>query len=136
MVFPPPPRYRLPTESDNRTTYLGNAEAVWRVGRAMRVPLRTFALFGLALAMLAAGYWFAPAPGAASLPTPTAKAARPSEPDAKPDATAAARPAPRLHAQGGRSRRAGAAAGGPLDPAGDQFPHATGGREAVVGRQV
>ena len=40
--------------------------------------------------MLAAGYWFAPAPGAASLPTPTAKAARPSEPDGKPVATVVA----------------------------------------------
>lgn len=53
----------------------------------MRVPLRTFALFGLALAMLAGGYWFAPSPGAASVPTPMAKAAPPSEPTARPVAT-------------------------------------------------
>jgi hypothetical protein len=37
----------------------------------MTVPLRTFALFGLALGMLATGYLFAPAPGASkSLPVP------------------------------------------------------------------
>lgn len=35
------------------------------------VPFRTFALFGLALGMLAAGYLFAPAPGGASTPLPT-----------------------------------------------------------------
>jgi hypothetical protein len=50
----------------------------------MTVPLRTFALFGLALAMLAGGYWFAPSPGSASMPTPVAKAAPPSEPTVKP----------------------------------------------------
>jgi hypothetical protein len=36
----------------------------------MMVPLRTFALFGVALAMLAAGYLFAPAPAATRVPTP------------------------------------------------------------------
>jgi hypothetical protein len=46
----------------------------------MTVPFRTFALFGLALGMLAAGYLFAPAPGASRpLPTqPLAKAAAPA----------------------------------------------------------
>ena len=53
----------------------------------MTVPFRTFALFGLALGMLAAGYLFAPAPGASRpLPTqPVAKAA-PPPPLAKPTA--------------------------------------------------
>jgi hypothetical protein len=36
----------------------------------MSVPLRTFGLLGLAVAMLGAGYLFAPAPGVASLPLP------------------------------------------------------------------
>jgi hypothetical protein len=59
----------------------------------MRVPLRTFALFALALVMLAAGYWFAPAPGAASVSPPMAKASPPPGPDGKPVATVvAARP--------------------------------------------
>jgi hypothetical protein len=52
----------------------------------MKVPFRTFAAFGLALVMLGTGYLFAPAPGAAPLPTVTAKAA-PPEPAAKPVAT-------------------------------------------------
>jgi hypothetical protein len=42
----------------------------------MTVPLRTFGLLGLAVAMLGAGYLFAPTPGAASLPQP-APASRP-----------------------------------------------------------
>jgi hypothetical protein len=48
----------------------------------MTVPFRTFALFGLALGMLAAGYLFAPAPGASkSLPTqPLAKVVPPAPP--------------------------------------------------------
>jgi hypothetical protein len=46
----------------------------------MTVPFRTFALFGLALGMLAAGYLFAPAPGATS-PIPAQSAAR-AEPQA------------------------------------------------------
>jgi hypothetical protein len=52
----------------------------------MTVPFRTFALFGLALGMLAAGYLFAPAPGASRpLPTqPLAKAAPPAPVPAKP----------------------------------------------------
>lgn len=49
----------------------------------MTVPFRTFALFGLALGMLGAGYLFAPAPGAAtSAAVPVAKVA-PPEPAAK-----------------------------------------------------
>src|SRR6478672_7392452 len=87
MVVPPRPRYRSSTGPDNRAAHPGNVAAVWRVGSAMRVPLRTFALFGLALAMLAGGYWFAPSPGAASMPTPMAKAAPPSESGAQPVAT-------------------------------------------------
>lgn len=44
----------------------------------MTVPFRTFALFGLALGMLGAGYLFVPAPGAAtSSAMPVAKAAPP-----------------------------------------------------------
>src|SRR3954470_9347113 len=51
------------------------------------VPFRTFALFGLALGMLATGYLFAPAPGASkSLPAPTvAKVVPPAPP--KPETT-------------------------------------------------
>lgn len=51
------------------------------------VPLRTFALFGLALGMLATGYLFAPAPGASkSLPTqPLARVVPPAPP--KPETT-------------------------------------------------
>ena len=48
----------------------------------MTVPFRTFALFGLALGMLAAGYLFTPAPRASSpLPTqPLAKVVPPAPP--------------------------------------------------------
>src|SRR3954463_3948574 len=51
------------------------------------VPFRTFALFGLALGMLATGYLFAPAPGASkSLPAPSvAKVVPPAPP--KPETT-------------------------------------------------
>src|SRR3954463_3780275 len=51
------------------------------------VPFRTFALFGLALGMLATGYLFAPAPGASkSLPAqPVAKVVPPAPP--KPETT-------------------------------------------------
>jgi outer membrane biosynthesis protein TonB len=48
----------------------------------MTVPFRTFALFGLALGMLAAGYLVAPAPGASRTvpPQPVAKAEPPAPP--------------------------------------------------------
>src|SRR5262245_9613479 len=53
----------------------------------MTVPFRTFALFGLALGMVAAGYLFAPAPGASNpLPErPQAKVVPPAPP--KPETT-------------------------------------------------
>jgi hypothetical protein len=52
----------------------------------MTVPFRTFALFGAALGVLAAGYLFVPAPGASrSLAAPVAKAV-PSAPP-KPETT-------------------------------------------------
>lgn len=48
----------------------------------MTVPLRTFGLLGLAVALLGAGYLFVPSPGATTLPTP--------QPTPKPVAAAAA----------------------------------------------
>jgi hypothetical protein len=50
----------------------------------MTVPFRTFALFGAALGVLAAGYLFAPEPGD-SLAAPTAKVVPPAPP--KPETT-------------------------------------------------
>ena len=68
----------------------------------MTVPVRTFALFGLALGMLGAGYLFVPAPGA-SRPLPEPVQARAAA-SAKPEPTlVASRPpvplvtAPRTH---------------------------------------
>jgi len=49
----------------------------------MTVPFRTFAFFGLALGMLAAGYLFAPAPGASQPGRPADKVAAATEPAAK-----------------------------------------------------
>jgi translation initiation factor IF-2 len=43
----------------------------------MTVPLRTFGLLGLAVAMLGAGYLFVPSPGATTLPAPAATAPKP-----------------------------------------------------------
>ncbi|MBN9089068.1 MAG: hypothetical protein J0J01_19340 [Reyranella sp.] len=52
----------------------------------MTVPFRTFALFGAALGMLAAGYLLAPAPGASrSLAAPATKVVPPAAP--KPETT-------------------------------------------------
>lgn len=62
----------------------------------MTVPLRTFALFGLALGMLATGYFFAPAPGASTpLHAPVqAKAAPPVPPKAEARLVASRPPVP------------------------------------------
>jgi hypothetical protein len=49
----------------------------------MAVPFRTFAFLGLALGMLAAGYLFAPAPGASQPGPPAVKVASAPEPAAK-----------------------------------------------------
>jgi hypothetical protein len=58
----------------------------------MTVPFRTFALFGVAFAMIGLGYLFGPQPGAATQPSapaqPVAQAA--PVPSAKPDTTLAA----------------------------------------------
>jgi hypothetical protein len=52
----------------------------------MTVPFRTFALFGAALGVVAAGYLFAPAPGASkSLAAPAARIVPPAPP--KPETT-------------------------------------------------
>lgn len=55
----------------------------------MTVPFRTFALFGLALGMLGAGYLFAPAPGASKSlpPQPVAKVVPPAPSPAKLETT-------------------------------------------------
>jgi len=60
------------------------------------VPFRTFALFGLALGMLATGYLFAPAPGASkSLPAqPVAKVVPPAPPKPETALVASRPPAP------------------------------------------
>jgi hypothetical protein len=62
----------------------------------MTVPFRTFALFGLALGMLGAGYLFAPAPGGAvSSPVPVAKVAPlPLDAKAAPTVVASRPPVP------------------------------------------
>ena len=67
----------------------------------MTIPYRTFALVGLAVGLLGAGYIFAPQPGAAALPTPpvpkgvpVANAARPAAPTAKPPSTLVVNRAP------------------------------------------
>lgn len=67
----------------------------------MTVPYRTFIALGSAVALLGAGYIFAPQPGAAALPAaPVAKtalvapAATPAAPTAKPPSTLVANRAP------------------------------------------
>jgi hypothetical protein len=64
----------------------------------MTVPFRTFALFGVALGMLAGGYLFAPAPGASKpLPVPVqAKAVPPPAPKAATSLVANRPPVPIL----------------------------------------
>lgn len=67
----------------------------------MTVPYRTFALAGVAVALLGAGYVFAPQPGAAALPTapvpkaaPVSDAATQAAPASKPPSTLVANRAP------------------------------------------
>jgi len=64
----------------------------------MRVPFRTFALFGLAVGMLAAGYLFVPAPGA-STTLPARPGAKDGAPPQQVQTQAHAKSAPAVVAQ-------------------------------------